>query len=323
MAPSSPDVPSLRREAPGGVHAALLLQVLINAGTYLAGKRAMQELPPLTVVLWRFLLCALVFCLLLVFLPGPLLPPRSTWRRVLMLGLLAGPINQVLFFQGLARSSASHAALLYALTPLGVYGLSLVRGQERASSRAMLGILTALTGAVVLLLGRGLASARGSLVGDLLILAAVCAWIVYTTEGKPFASSQGPVRATAWSMVAATLLLLPAVPFALEPERVLAASRPALGSIAYLALLTSVLAYLIWSYALSRVPASHVAIFSNLQPAMTALAAWWVLGEPVHADLLVGGTLVLVGVWITQRAPTGTPRFKPRVPPILPGTDRG
>ena len=319
MAPSSPVVPSLRREAPGGVHAALLLQVLINAGTYLAGKRAMQELPPLTVVLWRFLLCALVFGLLLAFSSGPRLPPRGAWRRMLVLGVLAGPINQVLFFQGLARSSASHAALLYALTPLGVYGLSLARGRERVSSRAFLGILTALTGAVVLLLGRGLASARGSLGGDLLILAAVIAWVVYTTESKPFASAHGPVRATAWSMMAAALLLLPAVPFALAPERMLAASRPALGSIVYLALLTSVLAYLIWSYALSRVPASHVAIFSNLQPAMTALAAWWVLGEPLYAELLVGGLLVLVGVWLTQRAPTTTPR----PPSLLPETERG
>ena len=291
-----------RREPLGPVHAALLLQVLINAGTYLAGKRAMAELPPITVVLWRFLLFAVVFCLLLAFSPGPKLPPRSEWRRVLLLGLFAGPLNQVLFFYGLARSTAAHAALFYGLTPLGVYLLGLVRGQERASSRTIGGILTALAGVVVLLLGRGLAAAQGTLVGDLLILAAVLAWIVYTTEGKPFAAAHGPVRSTAWSMVAAALLLVPLTPFALLPARIFAASPPVVGSIVYLAVLTSVLAYLIWHYALSRVPASHVAIYSNLQPVVTALAAWLVLGESPGRELALGGVLVLIGVRLTQGA---------------------
>ena len=310
MQASTPVVP-VRPEPLSGVYAALLLQVVINAGTYLAGKRAMMELAPLTVVMWRFLLSASVFCLLLAVTPGPRLPPRSEWRRVLVLGLLAGPLNQVLFFQGLSRSSAAHAALLYGLTPLGVYGLGLWRGQERASTRAVLGILTALTGVVVLLLGRGLASARGLLSGDLLILAAVIAWIAFTTEGKPFAAAHGPVRSTAWSMVAAALLLLPVAPFALEPTRVLAASPAALGSIAYLAVLTSVLAYLIWYYALTKVPASHVAIFSNLQPVMTALAAWLLLGEELPGELLVGGALVVVGVRLTQSAPKAPVRVLP------------
>jgi drug/metabolite transporter (DMT)-like permease len=307
------DVPA-RREPLGGVYAALFLQVVISAGTYLAGKRAMEELPPLTVVMWRFLLSATVFCLLLAFTPGPKLPPRSEWRRVLMLGFLAGPLNQVLFFHGLAHSTAAHAALLYGLTPLGVYLLGLVRGQERASSRAVLGILTAFMGVVVLLLGRGLASARGSLLGDVLILAAVIAWIAYTTEGKPFAAAHGTVRSTAWSMVAAALLLLPVAPFVLQPARTFSASPSALGSIAYLAVLTSVVAYLIWYYALTKVPASHVGIFSNLQPVLTALAAWLLLGESLHGELILGGALVLIGVRLTQRAPTG---------PLREGASRG
>jgi drug/metabolite transporter (DMT)-like permease len=278
------------------------LQVLISAGTYLAGKRAMAELPPLTVVLWRFLLSGSVFVLLLLLTPGPALPPRNEWRRVLVLGLLAGPVNQVFFFQGLSRSTAAHAALLYALTPLGVYLLSLAQGSERASGRAMAGIVTAFSGVVVLLLGRGLADASGSLLGDLLILGAVAAWVVYTTEGKPFVAVHGPIRATAWSMVASTLMMLVFAPFVAMPQGVLAASSLAKGSIAYLGLMTSVVAYLIWYYALSKVPASKVAIFSNLQPAATALAAWLLLDEPLHWQMAVGGVLVLVGVRLTQTA---------------------
>ena len=287
---------------PHGVYLALSLQVLISAGTYLAGKRAMEELPPITVVLWRFFVSAAVFALLLLVTKGPKLPPRAELPRVLMLGLLAGPLNQMFFFYGLAHSTAAHAALLYALTPLGVYLLSLARGRERVSPRAGLGILTALTGVVVLLLGRGLAQAQGSLFGDLLILAAVAAWVVYTTEGKPFAARAGPVRATSWSMIAAALLTLPVAPFAARPLQVLESSVPARLCILYLAVLTSVVAYLLWYYALSRTEASKVAIFSNLQPAATALAAWLILDEALHWELAVGGVLIVAGVRLTQAA---------------------
>ncbi|RKH32878.1 DMT family transporter [Corallococcus praedator] len=287
----------------GRVYAALGLQVLISAGTYLAAKRAMTELSPFTVVLWRFLVCGVAFTLLLALTPGPKLPPRSAWKRVALLGLMGGPVNQTLFFSGLSRSTSAHAALLYALTPLGVYVASLVLGRERASRRATLGILTALVGVVVLLLGRGLASAQGSLQGDLLILMAVVAWVIYTTEGRPLASEYGALRATAWTMTVATALQLPLIPFVLEPAQVWAASFAAKAAIVYLGLMTSVVAYLLWYYALSKVPASKVAIFSNLQPAATALAAWAFLDEALHWELALGGALVLLGVRLTQAAP--------------------
>ncbi|MCY1035060.1 DMT family transporter [Corallococcus sp. BB11-1] len=291
----------------GRVYAALTVQVLISAGTYLAAKRAMTELSPFTVVLWRFLVCGAAFTLLLALTPGPKLPPRSEWRRVALLGLMGGPVNQTLFFSGLSRSTSAHAALLYALTPLGVYVASLMLGRERASRRATAGILTALVGVVVLLLGRGLASARGSVLGDLLILTAVVAWVIYTTEGRPLAAEHGALRATAWTMTVATALQLPLIPFVLQPEQVWAASLTAKAAIVYLGLMTSVVAYLLWYYALSKVPASKVAIFSNLQPAATALAAWAFLDEALHWELALGGALVLLGVRLTQAAPVKPP----------------
>ncbi|MCE9673346.1 DMT family transporter [Myxococcus stipitatus] len=291
----------------GGVYAALLVQVCISAGTYLTAKRAMTELPPLTVVLWRFLLSGAVFVLLLAMLPGPKLPPREAWGRVFLLGLLAGPVNQVFFFTGLARSTAAHGALLYALTPLGVYLSSLARRQERASSRTLVGIATAFVGVVVLLLGRGLADARGSMLGDVLILLAVLAWVAYTTEGKPLVATHGPLRATSWCMVMGTVLMLPFAPLYGNVDALVSSTALAKACIGYLGLMTSVVAYLLWFYALSKVSASKVAIFSNLQPAATALAAWAVLDESLHWELAVGGVLVLVGVRLTQMARTQPP----------------
>jgi drug/metabolite transporter (DMT)-like permease len=285
-----------------GVVVALLLQAAISAGTFLVAKRAVAEVPVGTLMFWRFSLSGAVFGVLLLFLPGPALPPRRAVRAALMLGLLAGPLNQGLFLAGLQRSTAAHAALLYALTPIGVYLYSVLRGREAPSARAGLGLLLALAGAMVLLLVHGLGALSGVFVGDVLILGAVIAWVLYTAEGKAFIGEHGAVRATAWSLIAGALWLFPLAPWVLRLDFILGASVAVKGAILYLALLASVASYLLWYWALGRTDASKVAVFSNLQPVATAVAAWLVLGEPIGWEVAVGGVLVLAGVRLTSTA---------------------
>jgi drug/metabolite transporter (DMT)-like permease len=285
-----------------GVVVALLLQAAISAGTFLVAKRAVAEVPVGTLMFWRFSLSGAVFGVLLLFLPGPTLPPRRAVPAALMLGLLAGPLNQGLFLAGLQRSTAAHAALLYALTPIGVYLYSVLRGREAPSARAGLGLLLALAGAMVLLLAHGLGALSGVFVGDVLILGAVIAWVLYTAEGKAFIGEHGAVRATAWSLIAGALWLFPLAPWVLRLDFILGASVAVKGAILYLALLASVASYLLWYWALGRTDASKVAVFSNLQPVATAVAAWLVLGEPIGWEVAVGGVLVLAGVRLTSTA---------------------
>lgn len=283
------------------VYAALTAQTLISAGTYLAARRAMTELHPLTLVICRFAVSTFVFIGILLITPGAKLPPRSALWKVLGLGLLAGPTNQGFFFLGLYRSSPAHAALLYALTPLGVYLVMLSRKQERVHTTRIAGIAVAFAGVAVLLLGRGLRAAMGPLVGDLLIVVAVVAWVFYTADGKQLSERHGPIRATAWTMSAGALLSFPFAPFVFKADEVLHASHVAIACIVFLGLVTSVISYLLWYYALSRMQASRVAVFSNLQPVATAIAAWLVLGDPLVWEIFVGGALVIAGVRLTQR----------------------
>lgn len=293
---SSPEKP-----LPGAVLAAILTQITISAGTHLAAKQATTVIPPVLLATLRLVLSAAVFGVVLAMLPAPRLPPRKTWGWLALFGLLAGPANQGLFLYGLARSRATHGGLLYALTPIGVYLLGIALRREQARGGRFVGIALAFAGVVVLLLGRGLQDALGPLVGDLFILGAVVAWVVWTTESRGFSAEHGGLRTAAWSMIVGGLWMLPVAPFVVTRDALAAITPVGWWCLAYLVFLTSVVSYALWSFALARVPASRVAVFANLQPVATALAAWAVLNEPLGWEVAVGGLLVIGGVRLAQR----------------------
>lgn len=286
---------------PRPVLLALLGQTAISAGTHLAAKQAATVIDPLLLVTLRMLLAAVAFGVLLALLPAPRLPPRRSWAWLLSYGFVAGPLNQGLFMYGLARSKATHGALLYALTPIGVYLVALALGRERAKAGRFLGIGLAFAGVAVLLLGRGLTEALGPLLGDVFILGAVAAWVVWTTVSRPFAVEHGGVRTAAWAIIAGAVWLVPAAPFVVTGEALAAIPSVGWWCLGYLVLLTSLVAYALWNYALARTEASRVAVFANLQPVATALLAWAVLSEALVWEVGVGGALVLLGVRLAQR----------------------
>ncbi len=291
---------------PKAVFAALLAHTFISAGTHLAARASTTALSPMSVAVMRMSLTAVVFLAIIALHPafrGQRLPPKQDRLRFLFWGFVAGPMNQGFFLAGIERSVASHASLLYALTPVGVYLASIWLGRERWSRRRILGVSVALAGVIALLLDRGLAAALAPLVGDLLLLCAVVAWVAWTLASRDLARRYSGLQMASWTMLAAGLQAALCAPFLLDLPDVATVPTSAWLSLGYLVAFTSVVAYILWSYALVRAEASRVAVFTNLQPVFTALFAWLILGEPIGWGIVIGGALVILGVRIVQRAP--------------------
>jgi drug/metabolite transporter (DMT)-like permease len=79
-------------------------------------------------------------------------------------------------------------------------------------------------------------------------------------------------------------------------------SAPAWWGLIYMAIFPAVFAYLIYYYALTYLPATRVSAVSYLQPVVATAFAVIVLGERISTLLIIGGILVLTGVYVTERA---------------------
>jgi drug/metabolite transporter (DMT)-like permease len=305
---------------PALLYPAMMLNVLIAAGTFLIAKAALREFPPLVLGLVRFTLasCAL-------WPAARLLRPerriaRADRGRILVLGLLAIPLNQALFLYGMRWASATHAALLYALTPAFIILIAAARG-TRPSLRQVGGVALAFAGVLTLLLQRGLHFERNSLTGDLLILGAVVAWASYLYLGRGLTRRYGPILVTAEALLAGTLMFLPIGLLALRGFDFRTVSPAGWSGVLYLAWLTSGVNYLIFFWGIEHVGPAAVAVWSNLQPPTTAIMAWALLREALPAGFLLSAALVMGGVWIAQGATPERPQpgHEPVDPPATSG----
>jgi drug/metabolite transporter (DMT)-like permease len=226
---------------------------------------------------------------------------RSDQKKIWVLGLLAIPLNQGFFLYGLQWTTAAHSALLYGLTPLFVMLFAAWKLKERVTLWRVAGISLAFAGVVIVLLEQGLDLDPEQFRGDILVLLAVVAWALYTVLGKPLIEKYGAMVITARAMTYGTILFLPiGLTSIIEFQPALVGTEAWIGLL-YCALLTSVVAYSLWYWALQYIDATQVAVFSNLQPVLAALLAWALLGEPLTTVFVGGGVLVLAGVFLTGR----------------------
>lgn len=224
---------------------------------------------------------------------------RADWLRFIVIGLLAVPLNQLLFLYGLKFTTAGRSALYYGATPIFVFLLAVFYLRERTTLLKVSGILTSFAGVAVILRGGRLD--EGVLFGDFLVILAVIAWAAYTVLGKNLLSKYGSLTVTAYALFIGTIAYLPIGLYSAIGFDYSRVPTAAWLSLLYIAIMTSVVAYSIWYWALARMEASKLAIFQNLQPVFATILSVIVVSETFGFDFYLGGALVIGGVLITQR----------------------
>ena len=283
-------------------HLALLFMVVVWAVNFSVAKVALQELTPLSFNALRFPLAAVLLVIILRSRGAIPLPTRAELPRVLALGLLGNLLYQMCFIFGLDRTRAGNASLLLAGTPIITAVLSSMYGHERIRPRVWIGVIATFGGILLVVLGgRGqIEAGRETLVGDLLMFAASCAWAFYTVGSRPLVERYGALPITAWTLWIGTAGLVAAGLVDVVRTDWTTVSLGSWAAVFYAGVLSIGVAYVIWYYGVAKLGNTRTSTYSNIVPVIALAVAWMWLGEVPTAFQLAGTVVILTGVTVAQ-----------------------
>jgi drug/metabolite transporter (DMT)-like permease len=291
------------------IYSLMATHVVLASGTYVFAKAAAVGFPDAeTLTLARALGAALILLLLTGWvIPKPRFDTKE-WLRILLFGILLVPVNQYMFLRGLRHTVPSHPALFYALTPLGVLILTSGLSRSMPLKRKILGVLLALVGVFIILrpweVGEAIKELRS---GDLWVLAAMFAWVLYTVLAGRTCQNHDPRVVTAWSLILGAVAMTPIGGYSLLTMDYGTIPLAAWAGLAYMIVLTSVTMLLVWNVLLRYLGPVEVAICTNAQPPTTAalsalMATVGLLSSEQDLGLLfwLGMITILTGVLLVQ-----------------------
>jgi len=267
--------------------------------SFVATKYALRGFEPLLVALLRFTLAgAILWVLLRLRREREPVTQRDLGRLALM-----GFVSLTVYFSfentGIARTSASQAAILIATIPIFVAVLNVFTLREPMAVRQWAGVALSFAGIVALVCFGGQSSA-GSVGGDLLVLAASLAAAVYSIMARSLLLERSALSVTAYQNLFGAAFMLP---LALVEAALVGVRRPtadAVGGVLFLTVMCSVVAYLLLNYAFRFIEASRLSVFINLTPIVGVGFAFLVLGERFTGAQAAAAVVVVLGVWLTN-----------------------
>jgi drug/metabolite transporter (DMT)-like permease len=292
----------VRSSADLRANASAAMAAVLFGASVVAVRVAVRDVPPVSLAVLRFgqggLLLAVV---LLVAAPRYL---RTRWDRLLLFGLLGlvlFALFPLTFNIGLQYTEASRGAVMLATMPIWSALLGRSIG-ERLAGRQVVGVGFSVAGIALAFLepGRVVGGDPMSLVGDGLLLLTGLLGALYGLIAKRALAVDHAATVTTYAMLIGTVLLLPA---AWVEGLVPAIGRldwQLLGLVVFLGVLGGAVAFLLWTWALSRLTPTQVAVYVNLNPIVAALLAILLLGERRSALFLLGFAAVVTGVLLVN-----------------------
>jgi drug/metabolite transporter (DMT)-like permease len=294
--------PSLNR--PRVLAYVLLLVAMASWGAAWAAARAVyQDVTPFALVFWRWLLAAVIlYPIAARHLRKDLAAALQGWKWLVFFGLSGMAAFPMLGYLGLRHTTAVNASLLNASLPLFMIPTAWLIRRDTVRRRQLAGLALSLTGSLVVV-SAGDPAAIASLAlnpGDLLILAAVAFWALYTVllDRCP---KMHPLSFTFFGIVVAVVFSAPFYGYDLLSGSTITVNLRTVSAIGYLALFPSVIAYLCWNHAVPIVGPNVASFFNPLVPVFGTLAAVLMLGEQIHGYHLAGFVLVLAGLVLTSK----------------------
>ena len=280
-----------------------IFAVVVWGASFIATKIALEDISPISIVWLRFLMGVLILGLAVILRSQFTLPDKKEWAYFALLGFLGITFHQWLQSNGLQTSEAGTTAWIVATTPVFMALLGWFLLKERLGWIKSLGILLAFIGVLVVVSKGDFSSisvGRFGAPGDVLIMISAVNWAVFSVlsrrglKSHPASLMMFYVMSFGWLFT--SLLFFTTTSFSEIGQLTLNGWV----AVAFLGIFCSGLAYIAWYDALKALPTAQTGVFLYIEPLVAVVVAFFILAEAITLASLLGGAVILFGVWLVN-----------------------
>ncbi len=249
----------------------------------------------------RVTVSIILFWILFLFKPGKTRIDQKDIPRFLLCGLTGVTINQIFFIKGLSLTTAIHSSLLSLATPIFITIIAAWLLREGFNAAKAAGLVLGISGAAILILMKDNSNASSNmLIGDLFILINAISYAFYLVLVRPLMAKYSGIQVLRWVFTIGAIGIIPfGLPHIITTNWNAFEASHLIG-LAYIAIATTFIAYLLTVYAISAIGSSATGAFIYTQPVFAAMVATIFAGEDFTLSKAIAALLIFTGVYLVN-----------------------
>ena len=281
-----------------------LFAVIVWGASFIATKIAVGEISPIAVVWLRFAMGIPILFAAVVMRKQFAFPKGTEWFYFALLGFLGISFHQWLQSNGLKTAQATTTAWIVSTSPAFIAILGWLILKEKLNLMQSSGIVLAMVG-VLAVVSKGdlatIAIGKFGSYGDFLILISSVNWAVFSILSRRGLKDHPSTRMTFWVMTIGWLITSVAFFAGKSYTEISHLDSRGWMAMIFLGIFTTGLAYIAWFDALSNLPVAQTGAFLFVEPLTSMIVAAIILNEKITLVSVLGGAVILVGIWMVNR----------------------
>lgn len=282
----------------------LILTSLFWSGNFVLSKGINQVIPPISLGFWRWLIAGIILLPFSIkFLLSDIKLIKRSILHINLLAIFGVSTFNTLIYTAVHYTTAINAILINSFVPIIILLLSFIIYRDKPSIRQILGIITSMVGIFSIML-------RGEIIkifelsfnkGDILVIIAAFVWAVYTVLLKTFSKGLHPLSFLQSIIILGIMYMLPFYINEYLTFGGFTLNIKTVGSILYVSIFASVIAFIFWNRAVKEVGANKAGPFVHLMPVFGTIMAVLFLGETLYIYQIIGILLVFSGILMSTK----------------------
>lgn len=283
----------------------LILPPLFWAGNFVVGKAIHADIPPFSLAFLRWVIAFLV---ILPFAWKFIQRDQSLYRqhygRILATAIIGVTCFNSLIYKGLHDTTTTNALLLNSCIPILIILFGRLFYAQKLQGLQMIGLIVSLLGVLNIVLQgdlqRLLTLSFNS--GDIWVFLAMVCWAFYTIWTKSIPTDINKIGLTAIQMLVAIIVLFPLFLWEYFSQQAMIFNTQSILGLAYVGIFPSVIAYVLYTFAIEKVGAVKAGLSIHLIPVFGVLLSVSLLGETFQLYHAIGIALIAIGLILCHRA---------------------